>query len=359
VERVAPVGGEAEVILLTLRDLQHRAIRFVVVTVLASVVFALLFVMTGLVEQFHSEPGDTVDAFGASTWVIPEGVSGPFTAVSAMSTADAAAVTADEASPTVVARASLNSDGEAEEVILVGHQPDALGSPPIADGRAATAPGELVVDSSTGIDVGEQVDVAGRAFEVVGRSKDTTLLAGVPLVFMVLADAQQLVYRSEDVVSAVLTDGEVASVPDGFVTMTRDDIIDDAFGPLESAVASVDLVRALLWIVAAVIIGSVVYLSALERQRDFAVLKAVGVSNRSLLGGLALQAVLVALGAVAIAVVLQSFLAPSFPLRVRVPARAFITVPLFATLLALVAGAAGMRRVARSDPALAFSGAGG
>jgi hypothetical protein len=29
------VGGEAEVILLTLRDLQHRAIRFVVVTVLA------------------------------------------------------------------------------------------------------------------------------------------------------------------------------------------------------------------------------------------------------------------------------------------------------------------------------------
>ncbi len=51
------------------------------------------------------------------------------------------------------------------------------------------------------------------------------------------------------------------------------------------------------------IIGSVVYLSALERQRDFAVLKAIGTSNRTLLASLALQAVIVALAAVAVAAV--------------------------------------------------------
>ena len=70
----------------------------------------------------------------------------------------------------------------------------------------------------------------------------------------------------------------------------------------------------LLWIVAAVIIGSVVYLSALERQRDFAVLKAIGMSNRTLLASLALQAVLVALGAVALAAIIADL-----P-RARVPA---------------------------------------
>jgi putative ABC transport system permease protein len=103
----------------------------------------------------------------------------------------------------------------------------------------------------------------------------------------------------------------------------------------------------------------VVYLSALERQRDFAVLKAVGVSNRTLLASLALQAVLVALAAVAIAAVLQIGLGPAFPLKVRVPARAFWQLPLLAVVIALLASAAGMRRVARSDPALAFAGAGG
>ena len=62
-------------ILLTLRDLVYRKTRFIVVTVLGAVVFALLFVMTGLVNQFNLEPFDTVEQFGADEWVLPEGVS--------------------------------------------------------------------------------------------------------------------------------------------------------------------------------------------------------------------------------------------------------------------------------------------
>ena len=140
--------------------------------------------------------------------------------------------------------------------------------------------------------------------------------------------------------------------------MTSDEVADDVLEPLEGAIASIDLVRVLLWIVAGIIVGAVVYLSALDRQRDFAVLKAVGAPNSSLLGSLAIQAVLVALAAVAVAAVIQLFLAPQFPLEVRVPARAFWQLPLLAVVMALVAGAAGMRKVLRSDPSQAFSGAG-
>jgi putative ABC transport system permease protein len=186
-----------------------------------------------------------------------------------------------------------------------------------------------------------------------------TILAGIPFVFVSTSEAQDLVFRSGDVISAVLVDGQVRSVPDGTVAIPVDDVAQDTLNPLDGAIASIDLVRALLWVVAAIIIGAVVYLSALERQRDFAVLKAVGVSNRQLLGSLAVQAVLVALVSVALAAVIQMFLAPAFPLVVRVPARAFWQLPVFAVVMALVAGAAGMRRVARSDPALAFAGAGG
>jgi putative ABC transport system permease protein len=59
--------------------------------------------------------------------------------------------------------------------------------------------------------------------------------------------------------------------------------------PLASGTQSIAFINALLWLVAAGIIGSIVYLSALERQREFAVLKATGAANRSLLTGLALQ----------------------------------------------------------------------
>ena len=130
-------------------------------------------------------------------------------------------------------------------------------------------------------------------------------------------------------------------------------------GPLENAVSSVDLIRALLWMVAAIIIGAVVYLSALERQRDFAVLKAMGVANRNLVGSIALQALAIALGAVVLAAILQALIQPVFPLQVRVPAKAYWQIPLVAMVVAVLAGLGGMRRVTRSDPAAAFSGPGG
>ncbi|HEX6657617.1 MAG TPA: ABC transporter permease [Ilumatobacter sp.] len=343
------------VILLTVRDLGHRFVRFVVVVVLAAVVFALLFVMTGLVEQFNREPYDTTAAIGGSAWVLADGVTGPFTASSSLPIAVIDAIDAEVKAPVVAARSSLGHDGSNEEIVVVGHPPGELGQPPLSHGRAVTGPGQIVLDSSLGVAAGEQVLVAGERFDVVGLSDDTTILAGIPLVFMSLDDAQRLVFRSPDVVSGFLVDGAVGDLPEGTVLIPADDVASDTLKPLDGAISSIELVRVLLWVVAAIIVGSVVYLSALERQRDFAVLKAVGVSNRTLLGSLALQAVLIALLSVAIAAVVQMFVGPAFPLRVRVPARAFWQLPVLAVVMALVAGIAGMRRVVRSDPALAFA----
>lgn len=345
-------------LMLTLRDLRHRATRVVVVIVMAAVVFMLLFVMTGLVEQFNQEPFDTVEAIGADHWVVAEGISGPFTAVSVVP-ADAVGAVGGDAAPVVVARSSVTVDGATSEVVMVGHDPGSLGSPPTIAGRAVAGSGEAVVDESVGVDVGDVVMLSGAQVQVVGVSERTTVLAGIPLVFVSTADAQQLTFRDDTLISGVLVTGERPDVPAGLTVMSSDEVADSVLRPLEDAIASVDLVRALLWLVAALIIGAIVYLSALERQRDFAVLKAVGAPTRALMASLALQAVLVAVLSVLIAIVLQALLVPMFPMSVTVPTRALWQLPVFAVVMALVAGLAGMRRVATSDPALAFAGAGG
>lgn len=346
-------------LLLTLRDLQHRALRFVVVILLASLVVSLLFVMTGLVEQFNREPAVATAGFGASSWVLADGASGPFTSGSTLAAATVAEIDADVVASAVVARSSVRHDGAAEAVILVGHGVGELGSPNPVEGRAAVASGEVVVDRTLGPRIGDVVEVVGERFEVVGITEDTTVLAGLPLVFTILADAQQAVFRSDAAVSLALVDGEIRSIPAGMRVMTSEAVVSDTLVPLEAAVATIDLVRVLLWIVAAVLIGAVVYLSALDRIRDFAVLKAIGSTNRHLMVGLGLQAIVVALCAVAFASLIQVFLAPAFPMKVVVPGRAFIQIPLIAVVLALIGGAVGMRKVAASDPALAFAGAGG
>ena len=57
----------------------------------------------------------------------------------------------------------------------------------------------------------------------------------------------------------------------------------------------------LMWLIAAGIIGLIVYLSAIERMRDFAVFKATGAPTRLIVGGLMLQAVFVSLVAALLA----------------------------------------------------------
>lgn len=328
---------------------------------LAAIVLTLVFVMTGLVEQFNREPFDAVEAIGAESWLVAEGVSGPFTSVSALpaSAANEARLEGQEgASPLVVSRGSLFLDGESDstEIVIIGHEQGALGTPPVAEGEPALDASSLLLDESAGIDIGESVTIGGSTFTVVGLTEHTTVLAGLPFAFMDISQAQLLSYGNQDTITAVILPNRLAG-ESPYVERLASEVAEDALGPLEGAIGSLNLIRGLLWMVAAIIIGAVIYLSALERGRDFAVLKAVGASNRELAVGLVVQAVTISLVAAAMAAVLQMLIAPASPLAVRVPARAFWQIPLAAAVISALSSIAGMRRVARSDPSEAFAGA--
>lgn len=345
------------VLLLTIRDLQHRAVRFAAVIIGTSVVLALLFLMTGLIEQFHLEPEDTVDALGAEAWLVRDGVSGAFTAASTMP-ADTAAALGPDAASVVVARHSITGASEQTDVVIVGFQRGALGQPEVVDGVLPSAPGEVVVDDSAEVSPGEEIRLGSATYRVTGTTDRTTMFAGMPLVFMDLGAAQELVYRGQPLATAVLLPAVPESVPDGFAVRSPDEIATDGLRPLDGAISSINIIRVLLWFVAAMIIGTMVYLSALERRRDVAVLKAVGGSTAQMAGSIALQGALTALAAALIAAVLQLALVPVFPLEVSVPARAFYQIPIIAVLVSLLAGAVGLRKAVNTDPALAFAGPG-
>lgn len=344
--------------LLTVRDLSFRRTRFLVVTLGVSLVLTLLYLMTGLIEQFNKEPFLTTEQLGASHWVIPDGVSGPYTSSSALSADQVAAVEPNgESAEVIIARGTLTVDETEGEAIVIAADPGGLGAPEPIRGSTPAASGEIMLDTSSGAGVGDEVQLGDDTYTVVGITADTTVLAGLVGTFLSLDDARATIFGGTPVTSAVLLDAEPLSVPEETQVITTQSAADDALGPLESAVASIDLIRVLLWVVAAIIIGSVVYLSALERTRDFAVLKAMGGRNRQLAGSLALQAALVALTAAVLATLFQLLLVPVFPLTVRVPLSAYWTIPVVAVVVSLVAGWAGMRRVSKADPATAFGGA--
>jgi putative ABC transport system permease protein len=165
-----------------------------------------------------------------------------------------------------------------------------------------------------------------------------------------------MLFSGQPLVSAIGLRGTPAEIPDGYQIVHRDVAVDDLLRPLQNALSAISYLAILLWAVAALIVGSLIYLSALERTRDFAIFKAVGVSTRSVLAGLALQAVVVAVVAAALGGLLSLALGPLFPIRVVVPTSAFVLLPVIAVAIGLLASVAGMRRVVTVDPALAFGG---
>jgi putative ABC transport system permease protein len=100
----------------------------------------------------------------------------------------------------------------------------------------------------------------------------------------------------------------------------------------------------------------VIYLSALERLRDFAVFKAIGVPTRNIAAGLAMQSIVVALLAALVGALLSMALGPLFPMQVIVSTGAYVALPVVAVVIGLVASASGLHRAVSVDPALAFGG---
>ena len=345
--------------MITLRDLQYRKRQFAIAIVGTGLVFALALLLTGVSAGFHTEASDTVGATGADAWVVEKGVTGPFTSLSAMPAATAAALRGHggirQAEPFVALPQTMRRDQDLVTISVIGAPPGRLGAPTVDDGRPLRATGEAVVDTKTGADIGSTFSIAGRRFRVVGEVENRTYLAGRPVVYTTISDAQRLAFDGRPLANAIVVTGSPSALPPGLVQLSNDDVETDMLRPLQGATSAINLLRALMWIVAAVIIGAIIYLSALERLTDFAVLKAIGGESRSLALGLCVQALIASLLAALLAAGLAQLLRPAFPLPITIGTSAYVAMVAVAVIVGVLASLAALRKVLRVDPALAFS----
>jgi putative ABC transport system permease protein len=347
-------------LLLALRDLQWRRRRFIIAVLATSLVFALTLLLAGAGNGLRQEASRTVGSFDADAWFVPAGTSGPFTASSMLQESTAEEVArldgVERADPFLYMRSTIGGSSPTD-VNVIGFRAGGLGAPKPSEGRAPKASGEAAVDSGLSADVGETVDVGGKRFRVTGIAQDVSFNFGVATVFLPIEDVQAMVFGGQPLATAVVTRGVPAATPDGLTRLTDAEVVTDMRRPMKGGLQTIDFINALLWLIAAGIIGSIVYLSALERGKDFAVMKATGAGNGPLLAGLALQALVLSTASAVVAVVLARPLKAGFPFPIQIPVSAYVVLLLVAVLVGVVASLAGLRRAVHVDPALAFGGA--
>lgn len=336
-----------------LRDLQFRRRRFAIATLGAALVFGLSVTMSGLAAGFEREVERTVALADADQWVVADTSSGPFagnTRISPSAVVELAASSGVEDAAGMVFT-PLNI-GRADDPRLVngfGVEPGHVGAP-----AALSGPDEVVVDETLGVDVGDSVTIAGRTLRVVDEVR-ASMFAGVPNVYMDLAVAQEIGFAGAPILTAALVKGDVGAAP-GMRVLTPSDVEENALLNLGDAGSTIAMVRTILWFVAALIIGSVLYLNAQERTRDFAVFKATGTTARSIVVGLAVQAAAIAVVASILAVGVALLLAPVMPMAIETPLSAYLLMPVVVLIVSLIGSLAGARRAATVPPALAFGG---
>jgi putative ABC transport system permease protein len=341
------------------RDLQFRARRFVIAVVVTSLVFGVALAIDGMRRAVQAEAPKVVAMFGADRWFVATGTTGPFT-----STRVVAASIADElrrtsgvrrADPVVLSGSVINTR-PMKNVNLVGVVTGGLGSPPISQGRAATHPGEAVLSPGTSVKIGDRLLIGGIPFRVVGKTDSGRYDFGMPAAFVPLRDAQQLVFNGQPLAMAIAVRGTAASTPPGTVALTNAQVTQDLGRPVQAGVQSIVVTAVLMWLIAAGIIGLIVYLSAIERTRDFAVFKATGAPNRIIVGGLMLQAVIVAVVAALLAIGVSGFVAQALPLKGSLNAAAVLQLLVISIAVGVLSSLAGVRRALGTDPAVAFGG---
>jgi putative ABC transport system permease protein len=347
-------------LITALRDLQWRRRRFVVATFGTGMVFALTLVLTGLTNGFHVEAQHVVDSLDIDSYLIKEGAEGPFMGSSRFAEAETGIVArlsgVEVAIPVVYGNIILRDRRSPQNVNVYGVPEHGLGMPPIAVGRAPSNPGEVAMSTTLGRSIGDEVEIGSEKLRIVGLVDKSTTLAGQPNAFLTVTGAQRLMFSGQPVVSAIGLRGTPAQLPDGYRIVDRQAAINDMVRPLNGARLALSYVSILLWAVAALIVGSLIYLSALERTRDFAVFKALGATTQSVLAGLTLQAVLVALVAALLGGLLAVVLGPLFPMLVAVTPSAFALLVVTAVVIGPLAGFAGLRHAVAVDPVLAFGG---
>lgn len=329
---------------ITLRDLQFRRRQLLIAVIGAGVVFGLALLFSGVKRGFTMEARDTVAFVKADSWVLGGTADGPFG--STVQTARAGdvqrAMNATSVRPMVVfqERAKM-PDGSLQTLAVIGVPGGAPGGGSLAD--------KLVK-----ADAGQSVKIGETPIKIDRKEGGNTIFGGQPIVIVDLPVAQKLRFGSTDLASAFLVQGGDTAPGPGFVLRSNQHIVDSLMGPMEGAVRTVDLMRLFMWIVAGIIVGAITYLSALERIRDFAVLKAVGGASGQLASGTTIGAVIASVLAAILAVGIAFALSLGFPMPVDLQLADVLILFVAAVLVGVLSSLAALRRVLKVDPALAF-----
>ncbi|WP_417809152.1 ABC transporter permease [Thioclava sp.] len=373
---------------LALKDIRHGLFRFILTCFGLGLLMTVVLAMIGIYNGLVADALAVVKAPAADVWVVEAGTQGPFAEASAIptNTRDAVARMPGVAEAGAITYQTIEAThaGKTLRLYVIGYETGRPGGPSeIVEGRGiGTSHFELVADRKTGLAVGDTIRLGRNRFTVVGLVEDAMNSGGDPAVFMTLSDAMTLqttldpaasrvqAARGTDAVksasvAAVITRVEPGADVDLLTATVRQWKHLAALTQAEQeqlllasvvdrARRQIGLFLGILLSVSAVVIALIIYTMTMEKLKQIATLKLIGAPDRTIIGLIVQQALILGASGWGIGLALILLVKDDFPRRVVLePFNALVLAGII-FVVCLVASGLGVHAALKVDPATAL-----
>jgi putative ABC transport system permease protein len=373
---------------LALKDIRHGLFRFVLTCFGLGLLMTVVLAMIGIYNGLVTEALAVVKAPRADVWVVEAGTKGPFAEASNIPAGTREAVArmpgVSEAGAITYQTVETSHGSRTLRLYVIGFEPGRPGGPQrIAEGRGiGTSHFELLADRKTGLRIGDTIMLGQDRFRVVGLVEDALNSGGDPAVFVTLADALALQTALDPAAARVQTarggdpvkPANVAAVIARMAPGADVDLLTATVrqwkhlaaltqaeqeqlllvSVVDRARRQIGLFLGILLTVSAVVIALIIYTMTMEKLKQIATLKLIGAPDRTIVGMIVQQALILGAAGWATGLVLILLVKDYFPRRVVLePIHALVLAGII-FLVCIAASGLGVRAATKVDPATAL-----
>lgn len=378
---------------LAIKDIKHSFTKFIVTAMGVGMLFGVVLIMIGVYRGLQIEAELLLNDINADLWIVQEDTLGPFAESSRVHRDFKDIIYAvdgiDKSEAITFQNIQLPLQDKKIRVVAVGY--DIYGSiNPINPKRLIQGRElkndhyEIVVNDKTGFKLDDEIQLGRNSYKVVGITHKAVSNSGDSLVYLSLKDAQELqfLYSNKEIQNneargiksseSDMVNAIIATVKEGY---DKKEIIEDIKKFQHKSVYSVEeqkeiltknlveksqkqigMFTVILVVVSTIIIALIIYTMTLEKMKEIAIMKLMGLSNVTIIKMIVEETLMLGVFAFIFGNIFSHLTYDKFPkfvvLWVGDAWMLFIVVLISSILSSFI----GIKKVLNADPASAIGG---
>ena len=378
---------------LAKEDIRHTLGKFVVTAMGVGMLLGIVLIMMGVYRGMIVDAEVLLNDLNVDLWVVQENTLGPFAEASRVHDDLQYTISSQrgiaKSSVITFQNMQLPKKNGKVRVLAVGYDvfgdispvnPDRL----VAGRTLKTDHYEIVVTDKTGFLLHDKIPIGRHIYTVVGVTHGSVSSGGDPLVYISLKDAQELQFaysnkriqtdRARGIINrdTHMVNAIIATVRPGYnvanvarnirewqhksvYTRAQQRAVLTRF-VVEKASKQIGLFTIILVIVATIIIALIIYTMTLEKMKEIAIMKLMGIPNSMIVRMIIEETLLLGIMAFIFGNIFSHLIYTKFPKRVVLEIPDAWQLFVVVVLASIAASFVGVRKVINADPATAIGG---